>query len=112
MRIIRLLLAEGLSISLVAWLAASLMTIWATRFIPQLLPPTPLSQSGLSLTPDWRVISYAMLLAAIGTIAFTVAPALRVWKQDPLPWLKAGEQSVAQGRSRLSSGLVILQLAF
>jgi predicted permease len=53
-----------------------------------------------------------MLLAAVGTIAFTVAPVLRVWKQDPLPWLKAGEQSVVQGRSRLSSGLVVLQLAF
>ena len=64
------------------------------------------------MAPDWRVVSYAMLLAAIGTVAFTLAPALRVWKQDPLPWLKAGEQSVAPGRSRLSSALVILQLAF
>jgi len=66
----------------------------------------------LNMAPDWRVVSYAMLLAAIGTVAFTLAPALRVWKQDPLPWLKAGEQSVAPGRSRLSSALVVLQLAF
>jgi macrolide transport system ATP-binding/permease protein len=77
-----------------------------------MLPPTPLSQSGLNMAPDWRVVSYAMLLAAVGTVAFTLAPALRVWKQDPLPWLKAGEQSAAPGRSRLSSALVILQLAF
>jgi putative ABC transport system permease protein len=111
-RIVRLLLAEGLSISLVAWVAACVMTMWAVRMIPQMLPPTPLSQSGLNMTPDWRVVSYAMLLAAIGTVAFTLAPALRVWKQDPLPWLKAGEQSVAPGRSRLSSALVVLQLAF
>ena len=112
LRIVRLLLAEGLSISLVAWAAACLMTIWAVRMIPQLLPPTPLSESGLNMSPDWRVVSYAMVLAAIGTVAFTLAPALRAWKQDPLPWLKAGEQSVAPGRSRLSSALVILQLAF
>jgi macrolide transport system ATP-binding/permease protein len=112
LRIVRLLLAEGLSISLLAWLAACVMAVWAVRAIPQLLPPTPLSQSGLNMAPDWRVVSYAMLLAAIGTVAFTMAPALRVWKQDPLPWLKAGEQSVAPGRSRLSSALVILQLAF
>jgi predicted permease len=112
LRIVRLLLAEGLSISLLAWLAACVMAMWAVRAIPQLLPPTPLSQSGLSMAPDWRVVSYAMLLAAIGTVAFTLAPALRIWRQDPLPWLKAGEQSVAQGRSRLSSALVILQLAF
>jgi predicted permease len=112
LRIIRLLLAEGISISLVAWAAACVMTIWAVRMIPQLLPPTPLSESGLNMAPDWRVLSYAMVLAAIGTVAFTLAPALRVWKQDPLPWLKAGEQSVAPGRSRLSSALVILQLVF
>ena len=111
-RIVRLLLAEGLSISLVAWLAACLMTMWAVSVIPQLLPPTPVSQGGVNLAPDWRVLSYAMLLAGVGTVAFTLAPALRVWKQDPLPWLKAGEQSVAQGRSRLSSTLVVLQLAF
>jgi predicted permease len=110
-RIVRLLLAEGLSISLVAWLAACVMTVWAARTIPQLLPQTPLSQSGVNLTPDWRVVSYAMLLAAVGTVAFTLAPALRVWKHDPLPWLKAGEQSVARGRSRLSSALVVLQLS-
>jgi predicted permease len=111
-RIVRLLLAEGLSISLVAWLAACVMTMWAVQVIPQLLPPTPVSQGGVSLAPDWRVLSYAMLLAGVGTVAFTLAPALRVWRQDPLPWLKAGEQSVAQGRSRLSSSLVVLQLAF
>jgi predicted permease len=111
-RIVRLLLAEGLSISLLAWAAACVMTMWAVRMIPRLLPATPLSQSGLNMAPDWRVVSYAMLLAAIGTVAFTLAPALRVWKQDPLPWLKAGEHSVAPGRSRLSSALVVLQLAF
>lgn len=111
-RIVRLLLAEGLSVSLLALTAAFLMTMWAVRMIPRLLPQTPLSQSGLNMAPDWRVVSYAMLLAAIGTVSFTLAPALRVWKQDPLPWLKAGEQSVAPGRSRLSSALVVLQLAF
>ena len=110
-RIVRLLLAEGLSVSLVAWVSACLMTMWAVRVIPQLLPPTPVSQGGVSLAPDWRVLAYAMLLAGVGTVAFTVAPALRVWRQEPLPWLKAGEQSVAQGRSRFSSALVVLQLA-
>jgi predicted permease len=88
------------------------MTVWAVRVIPQLLPATPMSEAGLTFAPDWRVVSYAMLLAGVGAIAFTVAPALRVWRQDPLPWLKSGEHSVAQGRSRLSNGLVVLQLAF
>jgi predicted permease len=112
LRIVRLLFAEGLSIAAIAWLAACIMTVWAVRVIPQLLPATPMSEAGLTFAPDWRVVSYAMLLAGVGAIAFTVAPALRVWRQDPLPWLKSGEHSVAQGRSRLSNGLVVLQLAF
>jgi predicted permease len=112
LRIVRLLFAEGLSIAAIAWLAACIMTVWAVRVIPQLLPATPMSEAGLTFAPDWRVVSYAMLLAGVGAIAFTVAPAVRVWRQDPLPWLKSGEHSVAQGRSRLSNGLVVLQLAF
>jgi predicted permease len=110
-RIVRLLLAEGLSISVVAWLAACVMTIWAARAIPRLLPESPFAVSGLDFTPDWRVVAYALVLAAVGTIAFSIAPALRVWRQDALPWLKAGEHSVARGRSRLSNSLVVLQLA-
>ena len=112
-RISRLLFAEGLSISALAWLAACVMTFWAARTIPHLMPDSPLGNDpGLDFSPDWRVVGYAMLLAGIGTVAFTLAPAIRVWRQDPLPWLKAGEHSVAQGRSRLSDSLVILQLAF
>jgi macrolide transport system ATP-binding/permease protein len=111
-RIVRLLLAEGLSISVVAWLAACLMTVWAARAIPRLLPESPFAESGLDFSPDWKVVAYAMALAAIGTVAFSLAPALRVWRQDALPWLKAGEHSVASGRSRLSNALVVLQLGF
>jgi hypothetical protein len=88
------------------------MALWAARTIPQLLPATPLSEGGLSFTPDWRVVGYALLVAGIGTVSFTLVPALHAWRQDPLPWLKAGEHGVAQGRSRLSGGLVALQMAF
>jgi predicted permease len=109
---VRLLLAEGLSISVVAWLAACLMTVWAARAIPRLLPGSPFAEAGIDFGPDWRVVAYAMVLAAVGTIAFSLAPALRAWHQDALPWLKAGEHGVAAGRSRLSNALVVLQLAF
>src|SRR5207245_9271482 len=41
-----------------------------------------------------------------------IAPAVRAWRLELLPWLKAGEQGIVQGRSRLSSTFVIVQLAF
>jgi len=63
------------------------------------------------LTPDWRVAVYALLLAVFSTLAFTLAPALRACRQDLLPLLRAGEQGVIRGRSRLANILVIAQLA-
>jgi putative ABC transport system permease protein len=112
LRILRIALAEGLTISAVAWAAACLFAMWACRAIVKLIPPL---ESGVrlvpDLSPDWRVIMYALLLAVLATLAFTVAPAVRTWKQDLLPWLKAGEQAVIQGRSRLANTLVVAQLA-
>src|SRR6185436_3458715 len=70
------------------------------------------NQANMDFSPDWTVLGYAMILAVIGTLAFTMAPALRAWRQNVLPHLKAGEQSVARGRSNTSRVLVVLQLAF
>ncbi len=64
------------------------------------------------LTPDWTVVGYALGLALLCTIAVTAGPALRTRHQQLLPFLKVGEQGVVQGRSRLTHGLVVLQLAF
>ena len=110
-RILRMLVAEGLAVSIVAWIAACLFAWWVSRVLVQLLPP---SRQGLlpELHPQWDVGVYAMTLALAATLAFSIAPALRTWRQQALPWLKAGEQAVARGRSRLSNALVLVQLAF
>jgi hypothetical protein len=52
-----------------------------------------------------------MLLAMIATVAFTTAPAIRTWRLQVLPWLRSGEPGAAQGRSKLSSVLVVMQRA-
>jgi predicted permease len=112
--IVRTLLFEGLLVSLTAWAASCLLAFWTSRLVPRWLTPPagPGTALPLDFTPDWRVVTYAMLLAVGATIVFSVPPALRAWRQDVLPSLRDGEQSIAQGRTRLSSGLVVLQLAF
>jgi predicted permease len=111
-RIVRMLLTEGALVSLVAWVAAYGAALASSRVLARLIPPDPSGTTiNADFTPDWRVTAYAMALAVIATIAFTMAPAIRAWRQEVLPWLKAGEHGVVQGRSRLASGLVILQLA-
>lgn len=112
LRVVRLVLAEGIAISTGAWAVACLFAWALGKVIAAMLPPANGVPMTLDFTPDWKVIAYAMALAGAGTIAFTIGPAIRTWRQDLLPFLKAGEQGVVQGRSRLASGLVVLQLAF
>jgi predicted permease len=112
-RIVRALLAEGLVLSVVAWIVACLFAWIVSRTVVRLLVPVAQSEMVTpDLTPDWTVVGYALVLALLCTIAVTLGPALRTWRQQLLPFLKVGEQSVVQARSTLSRGLVVLQLAF
>ena len=112
-RIVRGLLAEGLVLSVVAWIVACLFAWTISRTVVRLLVPVAQSEIVMpDLTPDWTVVGYALVLALLCTLAVTLGPALRTGRQQLLPFLKAGEQSVVQGRSALSGGLVVLQLAF
>jgi predicted permease len=112
-RILSLLFAEGLALSVAAAGAAWLFAWWVSRALPSLIPPL---ESGArinpDLGPDWRVAAYALALAAGGALVFTLAPSLRSRRLDLLPFLKAGEQGVVQGRSRMANVLVVVQLAF
>ena len=74
-RILRLLFAEGLALSLAAAAAAMVFAWWATSAIVKLIPPLA---SGAriepDLTPDSTVAIYALALAALSALAFTAAP--------------------------------------
>jgi len=114
LRVVRLVVAEGIAISVAAWAVACLVAWTLSKAIAALIPPS--GDAGVPIavdfTPDWKVMAYAMVLAAAGTLAFTAGPAVRAWRQDLLPFLKAGEQGVVQGRSRIAAGLVVMQLTF
>ncbi len=119
-RILRTLFAEGIAISTMAWGAAGLFAFCVTKYVPRLVVP-PGSVNGLgmrpnhmnmNLSPDVGVLAYAMVLALIGTVFFSIAPAFRMWRQELLTGLRSGEQGVVRGRSMLSSTLVVVQLAF
>jgi predicted permease len=109
LRILRMLASEGLAITAIAWAAACLVAWWTTRLLLGVIEP----RAGLlaDIRPDWTPIAYAMALAGISTVVFTLAPARRAWRLPVLPLLRRGEASVAHGRSRLSTGLVVLQMA-
>ena len=113
-RILRIFAAEALAIATCAWAASMLIAFWTTRAIPSLIPPLDgqASRIAFDFTPDWTVLAYAWFLAIVGAVFITVGPSLRTYRQQLQPFLKAGEQGVVQGRSTISNGLVVLQLAF
>ena len=113
-RIMRAQLAEGLALSIVSWGAACLAAWAITRALSGYLAPNSRGAAIMmpDFTPDWTVLGYALVLAMLCTVACTIAPVLRAWRQPLLPPLKAGEQSVIQGRSKLTRALVVVQLAF
>jgi predicted permease len=104
-----MLASEGLAITAIAWAAACLVSWWTMRLLLGVIEP----RAGLlaEIRPDWTPIFYAMALAGISTVVFTLAPARRAWHLPVLPLLRRGEASVAHGRSRLSTGLVVVQMA-
>jgi predicted permease len=110
MRIVRLLVAEGATLALVAWAAACVCAWWTARVLLRFLEPRP----GLldEARPDWTFAAYALLLVVVATLTFSIAPSLRAWRLHALPLLKAGEHSVVTGRTRLAGWLVVCQFAF
>jgi predicted permease len=108
-RLVRALVAEGATLAILAWAAACVMAWWMSRTLLRLLEPRPgfLDHA----RPDWTFTAYAMVLAAMATLAFSLGPSVRAWRLQVLPLLKAGEQGVVRGRSRVSGALVILQFA-
>jgi putative ABC transport system permease protein len=109
-RIVRMLLAEGATLAIAASIAAYVMAWWTSQALLRIIEPRP----GLlaDARPDWTLAAYGMTLALLATLAFSLAPALRSWRVQVLPLLKAGEHSVARGRSRLATALVVVQFAF
>ena len=109
-RIVRMLLAEGATLAIVASIAAYVFALWTSRILLRVVEPVP----GLlaHARPDWTLAAYGMTLALLATLAFSLAPALRSRRVPVLPMLRAGEQGIARGRSRLSTTLVVVQFAF
>lgn len=109
-RILRMLLAEGATLAMLAWIAAYVVARWTSQALLRFVEPSP----GLlaNARPDWTLAAYGLTMAFVATLVFSVAPALRLWRVPVSPLLKAGELGIAAGRSRWTTALVVLQFAF
>ena len=111
-RVLRQLLTESLLLSLLGGLGGLLVGAWALDLLLALQPPS-LFPIELSLSPDWRVFVFTLLLSGMAGILFGLSPALQTTRSDQLAALK--EQTPALGRSRgkarIQNALVVAQIA-
>jgi predicted permease len=113
-RLIRQLLTESLMLALMGGAAGSLLAFWSfealSNFVISHLPHgTP--ELALNLTPDLRVLGYALLLTVITGVLSGLAPALHASRADVNTALKEGDSPFGMRGSWLRHSLVGVQVA-
>jgi predicted permease len=114
-RLIRQLLTESLLLALMGGVAGSVLAFWSfealSNFVISHLPHgTP--ELALNLTPDVRVLGYALLLTVLTGVASGLAPALQASRADVNTALKDGDSLLGgRGGGWLRHSLVAVQVA-
>jgi predicted permease len=111
LRIARQLFAESLIIAGAgAALAVGLAALASRALVQQL--STPSSPVFLDLPVDRVVLAFTAGVAVLTAVLFGTAPAFRATRAAPIDALKAhGRMPIGGGRSRLTDGLVVVQIA-
>ena len=109
-RLIRQLLTENVLLALVGGLAGILVGRWGSAAISSIPIQTDLPLN-FDFSFDWRVFVYALAAALFTGIVAGIVPALRASRGNLSAILHGGGRSMAEGKHRLRSGLVVAQVA-
>jgi putative ABC transport system permease protein len=111
-RLIRELLSEGVLLALAGSLCGLFLAFVVSRLLVAFIS-TANNQIFLDLSMDWRVLAFTTSLAALTTLLFGLAPALRATRAEPATLLQSGSRGTTGGRERvnLRSILVVSQVA-
>jgi len=109
--LVRQLLAESLMLGLLASAGGVLFSALSLkRVLPLAGEDIPIPRiAGVSL--DLRVLAFCMAVAVVTVVLFSLAPAVQVMFTDVADALKDGAGTIARGRHRLRSSLVVGQIA-
>lgn len=110
LRLLRQLLTEVLALFLAGALGGFVVALVATAALERLPLPgnVPIS---LELSPDWRVLAFAVAVSLAAGLVFGLAPALQAARRDITSRLR--DDAPASGRRRpfMSRALIVGQLA-
>jgi predicted permease len=111
-RLIRQLLTESVSLSILGGAIGILFAVWIKDGLLAVSDWGGRGMRALEPQLDWRVLGFTLALSLLTGIVFGLAPAWRATKLDLTPALKeSGRASRGVHRSFLSRGLVVVQVA-
>ncbi len=108
-RLVQLVLVESALLTLLATWVGVLFAWWSAPFVVGRINP-PDNPARIALPADWRVLGFAMALAAGVTFLFGLFPALRASSVKPISALKGGDDP--HSRRRVMHALIAAQVAF
>ena len=116
-RLLRQLVVESLVLCGLGALLALLLTDWSAPLLLRALLPKASNIAGpnyvsLNLSPDWRLVLFACVVAFASALLVALLPGFRATRVDVARDLSAGSRQLAGGRSRGDGWIVSGQVAF
>jgi putative ABC transport system permease protein len=110
-RIIRQLLVESVTLSLIGGLLGLMLAQWGTKGLIAMIPESIAVHNVSAIGIDTNVLAFTALIALATGILFGIAPALRSGRAELHGALKEGTRGSAGGRTRLRGALVVAEVA-
>ena len=111
-RLVRQLLVESLLLAIVGAALGAALAQGLSRLLVSFLN-TDGNPVFLEMSPDWRVLGFAVVLAGFTCVLFGLAPAIRATRIELGAVMKAGGRGLTASRERFSlrRALVVVQVA-
>jgi predicted permease len=104
-RLVRQLLTESVLLSALGSGIGLLIATWSTDLLASMIP------APIDVSPDARVLSFTVGIAAVTGIAFGIVPALSATRRDVTAALKDAALGGDRSRARLQRGFVVAQIS-
>jgi predicted permease len=110
-RLVRQLLTESVTLSILGGALGILLAYWGARALLDFAAKST-NNVHLSADPDWRVLGFTLAATIFTGLLFGLAPAIRSMRIDLTPALKDGAAAInaRQGHFRLGNILVVTQV--
>jgi predicted permease len=108
-RLLRQLLTESLTLSVLGGVLGLALAALGTRVIVKMLPQDLPQATGIHI--NWLVLCFTVLISLASGILFGFAPAFKMFKRNVQSTLRSGGRGGSSANSRMQDSLVVFQMA-